>query len=117
MAPGMGRIHHRCRRAGGMELGAGVLSMGAWRCAGGVRRALCEFMTSGIAIVIAGFMFAGLMVLALVSVFRDERIGLEKGKPGRKKRGGTTPAQRRTSRSRKRERDKLLPADATVTFA
>src|SRR5262249_56044570 len=36
---------------------------------------------------------------------------------GRKKRERGTPAQRRASRSRKRDRAKPLPADATVTFA
>jgi probable Rubsico expression protein CbbX len=71
---------------------------------------------AGIVVLIAGFIFTGLMVLALVGVFNDERIGLVKNKPRRKKRG-STPAQRRASRSRKRDKDKLLPADATVTFA
>ena len=86
---------------------------------GGVRRAQCEFMgaDSGIIILIAGFVFAGFMVLALVGVFKDDRIGLPKDKPDRKKRGGTVPAQRRASRSRQRDRDKPLPANATVTFA
>jgi probable Rubsico expression protein CbbX len=74
-------------------------------------------MTSGTIILIAGFIFVGFMVLALVGVFRDERIGLEKNKPGRKKRRGATPAQRRAARSGKRDKDRPLPADATVTFA
>ena len=62
----------------------------------GVRRAQCEFMgaDAGVIILIAGFIFAGIMVLALVGVFQDDRIGLVKDKPGRKKRGGTPPAQR-----------------------
>jgi probable Rubsico expression protein CbbX len=111
-----GRIH-RCRDGSGAwnwELG-----YCRWRCAGGVRRALCEFMgaDAGIIILIGGFVFVGFMVLALVGVGRDERIGRVKDKPGRKKRGGTAPAQRRASRSRKRDRPKPLPADATVTFA
>ena len=84
-----------------------------------MRRAQCEFMgaDSGVIILIAGFVFAGFMVLALVGVFKDERIGLVRDKPGRKKRGSAQPAKRRASRSRKRDQAKLLPADATVTFA
>jgi probable Rubsico expression protein CbbX len=79
---------------------------------------------AGIIILIAGFVFAGFMVLALVGVFKDDRIGLVK-KQDRKRRlvamsnraGITQPAQRRGPRSRKRDKDKPLPADATVTFA
>jgi hypothetical protein len=70
-----------------------------------------------IILIIVGLVFVGIMVLALVGVFKDERIGLVKDKPGRKKRRSTTPTQRRVSRSRKRDKDKPLPADATVTFA
>jgi probable Rubsico expression protein CbbX len=71
---------------------------------------------AGIIILIAGFIFTGFMVLAIVGVIKGERIGVVKTKPGRKKRG-TQPAQRRASGSRKRDKDKPLPADATVTFA
>jgi probable Rubsico expression protein CbbX len=71
---------------------------------------------AGIIILIAGFIFTGFMVLAIVGVIKGERIGVVKTKPGRKKRGAQ-PAQRRASGSRKRDKDKPLPADATVTFA
>src|SRR5690348_7590549 len=64
---------------------------------------------AGIVILIAGFVFVDFMVLALVGVFKDERIGLVKDKPGRKKRGSTGPAQRRGSRSRKRDKENTCP--------
>jgi probable Rubsico expression protein CbbX len=91
---------------------------------GGARRALCDFMrvdTSVVATIIAGFVFVGLWVMALVSLMRSDGQVSDKpgrkGKPRRKKQRSPAPAQRRASRSRKRDRVKPLPADATVTFA
>ena len=59
----------------------------------------------------------GLIVIAIVGVFKDERIGTLKNKPDSNKRRSPQPARRGASRSRKRDKDKPLPADATVTFA
>ena len=73
-------------------------------------------VNAGLVVLVAGFIFAGFCVLALVGVFKDERIGTLK-KAERQKRNSSQPARRSASRSRKREKDKPLPADATVTFA
>jgi hypothetical protein len=89
-----------------------------------VRRALCDFMrvdSSIVATVIAGFVFAGLWVMALVSLVESDGQVPDnpgrKDKPCRKRQRSPASAQRRASRSRKRDRVKPLPADATVTFA
>ena len=71
----------------------------------------------GIVILVSGLIFVGLIALALVRLGMDDKPARVMAKPGRKKRGGMAPAQRRPSRSRKRDRAQLLPADATVTFA
>lgn len=89
-----------------------------------MRRALCDFVgvaSSIVATVIAGFVFVGLWVMTLVSLVKSDgqvpdKPG-RKNKPRRKKQKSPASAQRRASRSRKKDRAKLLTADATVTFA
>ena len=77
--------------------------------------------SSIVATVIAGFVFVGLWVMTLVSLVKSDgqvpdKPG-RKNKPRRKKQKSPASAQRRASRSRKKDRAKLLTADATVTFA
>jgi probable Rubsico expression protein CbbX len=72
---------------------------------------------AGVVILIVVFIFVGLVVLALAGFVMGNMPGRGTVKRGRKKRGRTAPAGRRISRSRKRDRAKPLPADATVTFA
>jgi probable Rubsico expression protein CbbX len=69
-----------------------------------------------VATLIAGCVFVGLWAMALVSLIRAGKPARGAAKPGRKKRR-TSPTERRASRSRKKDRVKPLPADATVTFA
>jgi hypothetical protein len=85
---------------------------------GGVRRALCDFVgvdSSIVATVIAGFVFVGLWVMALVSLVKSDgqvpdKPG-RKNKPRRRKQKSPASARRRASRPRKKDRAKLLPAD------
>jgi len=104
-----------------LERGAGVLSVKVCRGPeeGPVRLHGCD--SSIVATVIAGFVFVGLWVMALVSLVKSDgqvpdKPG-RKNKPRRKKQKSPASAQRRASRSRKKDRANLLPADATVTFA
>ncbi len=61
--------------------------------------------------------FIGLIVLAISGIRAVGNTAQEPVQTGRKARGRTGTAQRRTSRPRRRDRARLLPADATVTFA
>src|SRR5215469_1287955 len=65
----------------------------------------------------SAFTFIGsiVVVLALMGFNAEDKPANMMAKFAGKKPGA--PAQRRSSRSRKRDRAKLLPADATVTFA
>src|SRR5215510_14176291 len=65
---------------------------------------------------VAGVIFLGLVVLAILGFRPAGKAAHETAWTGRKKSGRTAPAQRRPSR-RKRDRAALLPMDATVTFA
>src|SRR5262245_60196104 len=65
---------------------------------------------------VAGVIFLGLVVLAILGFRPAGKAAHETAWTGRKKSGRTAPAQRRTSR-RKRDRAAPLPMDATVTFA
>jgi SpoVK/Ycf46/Vps4 family AAA+-type ATPase len=76
-------------------------------------------MSVGIAIftAVCGAMFLGLLVLALLGWLSAGKTTEDAVPTGPKKSGRAVPAQRRTSRSRKRDQITLLPEDATVTFA
>ena len=66
---------------------------------------------------VLGVIFLGLIVLAISGLLSTGKATQETTQRGHKKRGRTVVAARRALRSRKRDRAKLLPADATVTFA
>ena len=66
---------------------------------------------------VLGVIFLGLIVLAISGLLSTGKTTQETTQRGHKKRGRTVVAARRALRSRKRDRAKLLPADATVTFA
>src|SRR6516225_6480619 len=66
---------------------------------------------------VLGVIFLGLIVLAISGLVSTGKASQETTQRGPKKRGRTVVAARRAWRSRKRDRAKLLPADATVTFA
>ena len=66
---------------------------------------------------VLGVIFLGLIVLAISGLLSTGKATQETTQRGHKKRGRTVVAARRALWSRKRDRAKLLPADATVTFA
>ena len=103
----------------------------------GAGRALCELMIDWrIIVVLIVLVFGCLILMSVVGFQRDDMAdddhqgpaaarpvfgnagpGHAHARAGREKRGSAAPPWRGGSRSRKKDRVKLLPADATVTFA